>query len=353
MHRHRKLMTLRVQFYNGLCVCRIWYLHTYYEYVVRNIVLVVHSRRKNQFLLSWLRKEGSMCLESVVVNVYWHLLATWLTQCMTAAAAAGPATVACYLSTHVGNNKKKCVATLAQPCEIVLPSIFRVSALHAGSILCISSSVKKGTALSMKKGVWPLDWPFWHLWPWQTDRQTVTDFSPLFIIISQLQAPLRGETTMINYSRLPLSGPISPLQNMYHCLKSTSHKVFSPTRSHIAMHPYEESMVQKQRILYSENWNQMRRICRLGSNFIAPCRFLSFVNLYGQHLFVLSAVPPDIILVLLHPDRPLRNFRASTSGDRWILCTWWTSCHGFWSPKVVKGSAGMLYRGGGGGGGGI
>ena len=172
MHRHRKLMTLRVQFYNGLCVCRIWYLHTYYEYVVRNIVLVVHSRRKNQFLLSWLRKEGSMCLESVVVNVYWHLLATWLTQCMTAAAAAGPATVACYLSTHVGNNKKKCVATLAQPCEIVLPSIFRVSALHAGSVLCISSSVKKGTALSMKKGVWPLDWPFWHLWPWQTGRQT-------------------------------------------------------------------------------------------------------------------------------------------------------------------------------------
>ena len=37
------------------------------------------------------------------------------------------------------------------------------------------------------------------------------------------------------------------------------------------------------------------------------------------------------------PDRPFHNFRASRSGDRWILCR---SGDGFWSSKIVKGTVG-------------
>ena len=47
-------------------------------------------------------------------------------------------------------------------------------------------------------------------------------------------------------------------------------------------------------------------------------------------------------LQLAIPDQPFRHFRASRSGDELIFCSSKTSCNGFWSSNIVKGSVGLL-----------
>ena len=72
--------------------------------------------------------------------------------------------------------------------------------------------------------------------------------------------------------------------------------------------------------------------------------YLACVKSYiGFHNLCTKSNRTQITLVqwAVPPDRPFHNFRASTSGDRQILCGSGTSCDWFWSSETPKCSVGI------------
>ena len=68
---------------------------------------------------------------------------------------------------------------------------------------------------------------------------------------------------------------------------------------------------------------------------------LSCSSGYNRNLAAITAIKNPPTKTNSPPDRPFRNFRAWRSGDQQILCSSVTSCDGFWSSKIVKGSVGL------------